>query len=218
VRVPETTSSPWASSRKSPLGSGAPVSSSREKATPVAEPGALVAEHHLLDVDRRAPVVGDVVDAAVGDGAVAHPGVEHSADREPQLVLRVLRERLARVRLVQRPEAARHVAQLVHGEIAVVADAGLAARVGQDLLVGEGRRDLRDLLEGLHLLRVREVADLHERLRPDHRADRHGVIGVEHLTRREGRQERVDLLLLGHVHALEGVGEDEAVHADHDRQ
>ena len=35
VRTPETTSSPWALGRKSPEGSGAPVSSSREKATPL---------------------------------------------------------------------------------------------------------------------------------------------------------------------------------------
>ncbi len=34
VRAPETTSSPWALARKSPLGSGAPVTSSRLKATP----------------------------------------------------------------------------------------------------------------------------------------------------------------------------------------
>ena len=34
LRTPETTSSPWALTRKSPLGSGAPVTSSREKATP----------------------------------------------------------------------------------------------------------------------------------------------------------------------------------------
>ena len=34
VRTPETTSSPWALTRKSPEGSGAPVTSSREKATP----------------------------------------------------------------------------------------------------------------------------------------------------------------------------------------
>ncbi len=38
VRTPDTTSSPCASKRKSPLGAGAPVSSSRENATPVAEP------------------------------------------------------------------------------------------------------------------------------------------------------------------------------------
>ncbi len=35
LRTPETTSSPWALTRKSPLGSGAPVISSRENATPV---------------------------------------------------------------------------------------------------------------------------------------------------------------------------------------
>jgi hypothetical protein len=34
VRAPETTSSPCALGRKSPLGSGAPVTSSRLKATP----------------------------------------------------------------------------------------------------------------------------------------------------------------------------------------
>jgi hypothetical protein len=41
----------------------------------------LVPEDPLLDVDRGAPVVGDAVDAAVGDGAVAHPRVEDRADR-----------------------------------------------------------------------------------------------------------------------------------------
>ena len=53
---------------------------------------------------------------------------------------------------------------------------------------------------------------------PDHRADRHRVVGVEHLARLERRQEGVDLLLVGHVDPLEGVGEDEAVHAHHHRQ
>ena len=92
VRTPETTSSPWALARKSPLGSGAPVTSSRENATPEPERVARVAEDHLLDVDRGAPVVGDAVDAAVGDGALAAPGVEHGADRAPQLLARVARE------------------------------------------------------------------------------------------------------------------------------
>jgi hypothetical protein len=34
LRTPDTTSSPWALARKSPDGSGAPVISSRENATP----------------------------------------------------------------------------------------------------------------------------------------------------------------------------------------
>jgi hypothetical protein len=53
---------------------------------------ALVAEHHLLDVHRGAPFVGDPVDPPVAHGALAGPGVEHGPDRLVQLVLRVLGE------------------------------------------------------------------------------------------------------------------------------
>ena len=42
VRTPDTTSSPCAFTRKSPLGSGAPVISSRENATPVAQSSPLL--------------------------------------------------------------------------------------------------------------------------------------------------------------------------------
>ena len=54
-----------------------------------------VAEHHGLDVDRGAPAFRDVVQPAIGDGALVHPRAEHRADRAPQLLVRVLRERLA---------------------------------------------------------------------------------------------------------------------------
>ena len=90
---------PGRSGRKSPLGCGSPVRSSRENATPEPDVVALVAEHHLLHVDRGAPVVGDPVQAPVGDGAVAVPGVEHRLDRLAQLLARVLGELLAGVRL-----------------------------------------------------------------------------------------------------------------------
>ena len=50
---------------------------------------ALVAVDHLLDVDRGAPVVGDVVDAPVGDRALAHPRVEDRADGLLELLARV---------------------------------------------------------------------------------------------------------------------------------
>ena len=63
-----------------------------------------------------------------------------------------------------------------------------------------------------------QVADLEVRLGPDHRADRHRLVGVEHLARLERRQEGVDLLLRRDVDALVGVGEDEAVHAHHHRE
>jgi hypothetical protein len=39
-----------------------------------------VAEDHGLDVDRRAPALGDVVQLAVGDGALVHPGAEDGVD------------------------------------------------------------------------------------------------------------------------------------------
>ena len=45
-----------------------------------------VAEHHGLHVDRGAPAFRDVVQAAIGDGALVHPRAEHRADRAPQLL------------------------------------------------------------------------------------------------------------------------------------
>ena len=51
-----------------------------------------IAEHHRLDVDRGAPVAGDMVDAAIGPGALRLPGAEHRADRAPELIVHVLRE------------------------------------------------------------------------------------------------------------------------------
>ncbi len=55
---------------------------------------AAIAEDHLLDVDGGAPVVGDALDAAVGAGALAVPGIEDGADRLSELVGRVIGERL----------------------------------------------------------------------------------------------------------------------------
>ena len=58
-----------------------------------------VAEHHGLDVDRRAPAFGDVVHAAIELRPVVHPAFEHRADRAPQLVLRILRKGVAQFAL-----------------------------------------------------------------------------------------------------------------------
>ena len=103
---------------------------------------ALVAEHHLLDVDRRAPVVGDLVEAPVGDRAVAHPRVEHGADRLAQLLVRVLREVLARVLLVDRLEGRGQLLQRLHVELGVELDA--ACRLGGlDRVLVERRRRSR---------------------------------------------------------------------------
>ena len=54
-----------------------------------------IAEHHGLDIDRGAPALRDVVQTPIGDRALVHPGAEHGADRPPQLLVRILRERRA---------------------------------------------------------------------------------------------------------------------------
>ena len=73
---------------------------------------ALVAEDHLLDVDRRAPVVRDPADAPVLDGALARPRVEDRADRLRELVARGLREVLAGLVFEDRRERRLQLAQL----------------------------------------------------------------------------------------------------------
>ena len=54
-----------------------------------------VAEHHRLHVDGRSPLGGDVVLAAVDDGAVVHPRAEHGTGGAAQLIPRVVGEHLA---------------------------------------------------------------------------------------------------------------------------
>ena len=54
-----------------------------------------VAEHHGLHIHRRAPALGDVVEAAIGDGALVHPGAKNGAHGAPELGARILREGLA---------------------------------------------------------------------------------------------------------------------------
>ena len=54
-----------------------------------------IAEDHGLDGHGRAPGLGNGVETTIGDGTLVHPGGEHRPDGAPQLVLRVLRERLA---------------------------------------------------------------------------------------------------------------------------
>ena len=73
-----------------------PVDGSRVNATPVARVVAEVAEHHRLHVDGRAPVVGDVVELAVGLRALVVPGPEDGADRAPELLARLVGKVLAR--------------------------------------------------------------------------------------------------------------------------
>ena len=60
-----------------------------------------VAEDHGLDVDGGAPVVGNALDPAVGDGLLAVPALEHGRDAAPQLLPSGRPGRLAEVLLDQ---------------------------------------------------------------------------------------------------------------------
>ena len=86
--MPATTSSPWALMRYSPNSAFSPVAGLRVKATPVPLTVAGVAERHGLHVDGGAPVVGDLVHAAIDVGAGVIPGAEHGLDGLHQLNLR----------------------------------------------------------------------------------------------------------------------------------
>src|SRR5262249_53257407 len=57
-----------------------------------ARAGPQVAEDHRAHADRGAPVAGDAVELAVGDGARVVPRAQHGADRAPQLAARILGE------------------------------------------------------------------------------------------------------------------------------
>ena len=111
---------------------------------------ALVPEHHLLDVAGGAPVVGDVVDPAVGRGALADPRVEHGADRLPQLVGRVLRERLAGPLGEDRLEVVDQSAQIAGAELDVVGHAGGPLAGGDrrlERLAGDAAADVGEHLD-----------------------------------------------------------------------
>jgi len=63
------------------------------------------------------------VQAAVGDGALVHPRAEHRADGAPQLLARLLRERLAGALLDDLLVLAHHPAPVVGLEVGVHGDA-----------------------------------------------------------------------------------------------
>jgi hypothetical protein len=91
-----------------------------------------------------------VVQAAVGDGALARPGVEHGADREAQLLLGILRERLVRVLLVALLELLGQRLQVVRVELRVVRDPALLLGLLDRLLEGLAGHPAGDVAEHLH--------------------------------------------------------------------
>ncbi len=95
---------------------------------------AAIAEHHGLNGDGGAPIVGDIVQAAIGDGARVLPGAEHGGDRAPKLGVEVLRERLAELALDQGLEAGHERHPILGGKLGVVLQPLEIFEVLEDLL------------------------------------------------------------------------------------
>ncbi len=95
-----------------------------------------VAEHHRADVGGCAPLVGDVVLAAVNDRAVVHPGAEHRADGAVHLLARVFGEIVPSAGLHCFLEAVNQHLQVGDGQLVVEGHAALVLEVVHDLLEG----------------------------------------------------------------------------------
>ena len=133
-----------------------------------------VAEHHGLNVDGGAPAFGNVVQAAISDGALVHPTREHRADRPPKLLARRLRERLAQFFLdpglvkcddllpfggsqfgIEFPakrglavlqDFLEHVVVQPHDDVGIHLDEAAVAVIGKALVAGIGRKSLHRLV------------------------------------------------------------------------
>ncbi len=79
-------------------------------------------------------LLGDGVEAAIGDGALVHPRLEDGADRAPELRLRILRERRAALALDDHLVVADQLRPVVAGELGVEAVAALVLEVLEPLL------------------------------------------------------------------------------------
>ena len=104
-----------------------------------------VAEHHGLHVDGGAPALGNVVQPPVGDGARVHPARKHRADRPPQLLVRLLRKRLAELLLDLGLVEPDHTAPLIGREFGVELEPEPALLVLEDFfenLVVEAEHDV----------------------------------------------------------------------------
>ena len=97
-------------------------------------PLAHIAEHHGLDGDGGAPIVGNVVEAAIGDGAGVLPGAEHGGDGAPELRVEVLREGRAELGLDEGLEAGDEVGPILGAELGVELEAFEIFVVLEDLL------------------------------------------------------------------------------------
>ena len=93
-----------------------------------------VAEHHHLHVDRGAPIAGDVVHAAIVDGAGVVPAAEDRLDGAHELLLGILGEVGADLRLVFGLELLGELFEVVGVEFGVLLDALLRLHLVDELL------------------------------------------------------------------------------------
>ncbi len=106
---------------------------------------AAVAEDHRLDVDGRAPVVGNLVELAVRLGALVVPGLEDRADRAPELLARVVRKFAARLAADDRLVLPDDVGQVLRVEVRVGGDAARLLLLRQDVLEVVARHAKHDV-------------------------------------------------------------------------
>ena len=82
-----------------------------------------VAERHLLDIDGGAPLIRDLVHLAVDVRARVIPAAEHGLDRLDELLVRVLREGLVLIVLIDLLEDDDELLEIIGVQIDVVRDA-----------------------------------------------------------------------------------------------
>ena len=104
------------------------------KQTPVAQSSPMLPNTIACTFTAVPQLAGNVVQAAVGVGARVHPAAEHRADRAPQLLLRVLRKRLAGLLLDHVLVAVDHALPVLGGQRGVLDHAGVELDVLDDLL------------------------------------------------------------------------------------
>ena len=120
---------------------------------------ALVAEHHLHDVDCGAEVVGDVVRPAVDLGARVLPRLEDGAHGPAELVTCVLRERPARLARVDLLVGLDEAGQVLCRKVDVLRRAALVLQLRQRVLEQVPVDPLDDLAVHLDQAAVRVVRE-----------------------------------------------------------
>ena len=120
---------------------------------------ALVAEHHLHDVHRRADVVGNLVGSPVDLGPRRVPGVEDRPVGPAQLLARVLREARADLLLVDPLERPDQLAQIVGPQLEVVHHPARCLQIGERALEPVPVDAVNDLAVHLDQAPVRVVGE-----------------------------------------------------------